>query len=184
MEFALSLLLFALASNLDTLLLAMAWGARGCGLPGASRLVIAAVTTGVTWLSLALGQTAGSLFAPGAANTLGALVLIVMGLWMLLDWLRRLGQPEPKPAAALGGILSCIPLAAALAVNNGGIGVAAGVAGIPPLWAAGANLAATLLLLEAGWRMGLRAAGSFWNRWSVPLSGGLLVLLGMLENCL
>ena len=184
MECVLSLFLFALASNLDTLILAMAWGVRGCRLYAGSRVSIAGVTTAVTWLSLVLGQAAGGLFAPGAASALGALVLIVIGLWTLLDWLRKLGQPEPEVSCAPRGVLYCIPLAAALAVNNGGMGVAAGVAGIPPLWAASVNLAVTLALLEAGWRMGLRAAGAFWGHWAVPISGCLLILLGMLETCL
>lgn len=181
MEAVLSLFLFALASNLDTLILAMAWGVRRCPLEAGGRVVIAGVTTLVTWLSLALGRAAGALFALGAANTLGALVLVVIGLWTLLDWLRKLGQSGPEPADAPTGVLYCVPLAAALAVNNGGMGVAAGVAGIPPLWASGVNLAMTLALLEAGWRMGLRTAGTFWNRWAVPISGGLLILLGLLE---
>ena len=181
MEFALSLVLFALASNLDTLILALAWGVRGYHLSGVSRLVIAGVTTVVTWLSLVLGHVAGALFAAGSAGTLGALVLIVMGLWTLLDWLRNLGQPTSEPTQAPGGFFCCLPLAAALAVNNGGMGVAAGVAGIAPLWAASVNLVMTLLLLELGWRMGLHAAGSFWRHYAIPISGALLVLLGALE---
>ena len=184
MDFLLSLLLFALASNLDTLILAMAWGARGYCLPCSGRVVIAGVTTAVTWLSLALGQAAGNLFASSAADRLGALVLMLMGLWTLLDWLRRLGVPEEESVRPPGGVLYCVPLAAALAVNNGGMGVAAGVAGIPALWAAGANLAATIVLLEAGWRMGAHAAGAFWSRCAVPVSGALLVMLGGLELCL
>lgn len=181
MEFALSLFLFALASNLDTLILALAWGVRGHHLSGVSRLVIAGLTTVVTWLSLALGHVAGTLFAAGSAGTLGALVLIVMGLWTLLDWLQNLGQPVSEPAQTPGEFLCCLALAAALAVNNGGMGVAAGVAGIPPLWAASVNLVMTLLLLELGWRMGLHAVGSFWRHYAIPISGALLVLLGVLE---
>ncbi len=172
-------LIFGTASNLDTLILALAWGLRGGRLTAGQGAVIGAVTTAVTWCALALGRTAAGLTA--AAALLGPVVLVVLGLWTLLDWLRRLDQPEQVPPPPRG-LRGCLPLAAALVVNNGGMGVAAGAAGLPPLGASAVNLAVTLLALAGGCALGRRARGGWWDRAALPLSGALLVVLGLLES--
>ena len=172
--------LFGLASNLDTWVLALAWGLRGVRLRAGVQLVIAGVTTAVTWLALLLGSAAQRLLAP-AAGVLGALMLVGMGLWTVLDWLRELGRTQDSPPAGPGSALSCVPLAAALAVNNSGMGVAAGAAGLAPFPVALATLLFTLVALRAGLSMGQRAEGSWLGRYGAPLSGLLLVVLGGVE---
>ena len=81
-------------------------------------------------------------------------------------------------AATLWG---CVSLAAALAVNNAGIGVAAGVSGIAPGWAALANFLVTLAALPLGRALGDKLAGRLLGKYALPLSGALLVLLGIWE---
>ena len=66
-----SLLLFLLAANLDTVMLAMSWGLRQRRFSRKAVFVIAAVTTAATWLALALGGWAGSLLAGMLAKRLG-----------------------------------------------------------------------------------------------------------------
>ena len=171
-------LLYGAASNLDTLILALSWGGRGGRRSPGQWGVIAGVTTGVTWCALSLGGAAAALTAAG--RMLGAVVLVGLGLWTLLDWLRRLDPPEAAPPPP-SGLRGCLPLAAALAVNNGGMGLAAGAAGLSPLWAAAVNLAVTLLSLATGCALGRRAAGTGRHRWALPLSGALLVVLGAME---
>ena len=166
---------FAAACNLDTVLLAMGWAARGVRPGWGRRLIIAGVTTLVTWLSLALGARAS---AAGALPVLGGLVLVGMGLWCVLDWLRAGGQGEAVPAAG-SSLWDCLALAAALAVNNAGMGAAAGVSGVDPLWAAGANLVCTLAALPLGRTLGDTLAGRLLGRFALPLSGLLLTVLGL-----
>ena len=166
---------FAAACNLDTVLLAMGWAARGVRPGRGRRLIIAVGTTLVTWLSLALGARAS---ATGALPVLGGLVLVGMGLWCVLDWLRAGGQGEAVPAAG-SSLWDCLALAAALAVNNAGMGAAAGVSGVSPLWAAGANLACTLAALPLGRALGDSLAGRLLGRFALPLSGLLLTALGL-----
>ena len=76
---------------------------------------------------------------------------------------------------------TCVSLAAALAVNNAGIGVAAGVSGIAPGWAALANFLVTLAALPLGRALGDKLAGRLLGKYALPLSGALLVLLGIWE---
>ena len=168
---------FAAACNLDTVILAMGWATRGVRPGREQRWVIAGLTTLITWLSLALGSQAA---AAGVVAPLGGLVLVGMGLWCVLDWLRSAGRGEAVPAAG-GSLWDCLALAAALAVNNAGMGAAAGVSGIRPLWAAGASLACTLAALPLGRALGEGLAGKLLGRFALPLSGLLLAGLGAWE---
>ena len=175
--------LFAAACNLDTVLLSAGFAARGVVLRRGYGLVIAALTTLITWLSLALGAGAAALLGGRTAQVLGGLVLAGMGAWFLLDWLRRPGPPpegaEEAEEAEAAGLRGCVALAAALAVNNAGAGAAAGVSGISPGLAAAANLLATLGALPLGRTLGSRLAGRLLGKYALPLTGGLLILLGL-----
>ena len=75
----------------------------------------------------------------------------------------------------------CVSLAAALAVNNAGVGVAAGVSGISPLWASVCNFVVTIVFLLLGRWLGRGVLGRFLGRFALPLSGALLVALGVCE---
>ncbi len=161
---------FALACNLDTVLAAVGQGARQGTLGRAGALRVAAATTAVTFLSLALGAAGAALLPEALAGRLGGLALMGLGLWYLLDALRGKGTPEEGG----GGWLA---LSAALAVNNAGGGVAAGVSGLSPAVASACNFAVTLAALALGQRLGRRL--SRWSALALPLSGALLVALGL-----
>ena len=175
--------LFAAACNLDTVLLSAGFAARGVVLRRGYGLAIADLTTLITWVSLALGAGAAALLGGRPAQVLGGLVLAGMGSWFVLDWLRRPGPPPEgaEEAEAAAGLRGCVALAAALAVNNAGAGVAAGVSGISPGLAAAANLLATLGALPLGRALGDRLAGRLLGRYALPLTGALLVALGLWE---
>lgn len=174
METILTAFLFVLSCNLDTLILAYRHALRGVPLSPVPALAVAGITSAVTGLSLALGNLAAGPLG-GAASRLGALVLVGIGLWTLLDWLR---VPAPAQEVRAGG---CIPLAAALAVNNAGAGAAAGVSGLSTLWCTATNFAVTLLFLFLGRTLASRTGVCRLGRYALPLSGALLVLLGLIQ---
>lgn len=175
-------LLFALSCNLDTVALALSYAARGIALPRGGGGVIAGATTAVTCISLLLGRIGGGLLSafPGLADALGALVLVGIGAWFLLDALRQ-GSGGEKEEGRPAGLGSCAVLAGTLAVNNAGAGAAAGVSGVSPLWAGIWNFLVTLLALGLGSALGRRLPGKRLGRLALPLSGILLMLLGILE---
>jgi len=70
-------------------------------------------------------------------------------------------------------------LAAALAVNNAGIGVAAMVSGIDPLWSSVFNFFITLAALPLGRWLANRVVGRLLGGFALPLSAALLILLGI-----
>lgn len=177
----LAMLVFSMACNLDTVMLSMGYAVRGVRLGAAHCLVIALVTTAVTWLSLALGDLAAGVFPPSLPDALGGLVLVGIGCWFLLDWLRHLGAAGEDAPPAIPNLRACLSIAGALAVNNAGVGVAAGVGGMDPGWASVCNFLVTLLCLPVGGWLGRGVLGRFLGRFALPLSGALLVALGLWE---
>ena len=173
--------LFAAACNLDTVILSMSLAARGARVTLSQSLILAALTTLITWLSLTLGRQAAGAVGTRAVSALGGIALVAIGLWYILDWLRKPVEPEPPQPVQGAGTRAWVALAAALAVNNAGIGAAAGVSGVSPAIAALANFLATLAALPLGRALGSRLAGRVGEGWALPLSGVLLVLLGLWE---
>lgn len=163
-------LLLALACNLDTLAAAVGQGAKGERLSVSAAFTVAAATTAVTWLSLLLGAAGASLLPESIAARLGGLALVGLGAWYVLSALRGDSDAPIGRGSWLG-------FSAALAVNNAGIGVAAGVTGVSPLLAAACNLVVTLAALWMGRTLGRRLAR--WSGLALPLSGLLLIFLGI-----
>ncbi len=164
-------ILFALACNLDTVLASVGQGAEGGELRLRETLTVATVTTLVTFLSLTLGAFGAALLPQGLADRLGGLALAGLGLWYILDALRG------KTGETGGESRSWLALSAALAVNNAGVGVAAGVTGLSPLLASLCNFFVTLFALFLGRQLGRKL--SRWSALALPVSGLLLVGLGL-----
>ena len=173
----LTAVLFAAACNLDTVILSMGYAVKGVRVSLSHSLIIAALTTLITWASLLLGAGAARVLRGPLPNLLGGLVLAGIGA-LALPWIMPGVAEGENRAATLWG---CVSLAAALAVNNAGIGVAAGVSGIAPGWAALANFLVTLAALPLGRALGDKLAGRLLGKYALPLSGALLVLLGIWE---
>lgn len=174
-------LLFSIACNLDTVLLSAGYAVKGIPISPSGSLIIAAVTTGITWLSLALGSLAGDLLDQGFTTLVGGLVLVGIGVWFLIDCLRSLGRAGEEEGPPPSGGWAWVTLAAALAVNNAGIGAAAGVSGLSPMLCAGCNFVVTLLFLPLGRVLGEGALGRLLGKYALPLSGALLIILGLWE---
>ena len=134
---------------------------------------MAGMTSLVTLLSLLLGRQGAALLPAALADRLGGLALLGLGLWYLLDALRGRGVEGPAHRSGWLG------LSAALAVNNAGVGVAAGVTGLPPALSAACNFFVTLLALALGRRLGRELVR--WQGLALPLSGVLLTLLGLCQ---
>ena len=102
----LAAVLFAAACNLDTVILSMGYAVKGVRVSLSHSLIIAALTTLITWVSLLLGAGAARVLSGPLPNLLGGLVLAGIGAWFVLDWLRRLGpagEAEGENRAATPG---------------------------------------------------------------------------------
>lgn len=183
MEQGLMLALLLVTANLDTLLLAAVWHSDGRRITWQEAGILTLTTSLMTGLALLLGQCGSGLWSVTAAKRISALLLVGMGLWMLLDWLRQLGETAaetaPKnPHSLASGLL----LGLALGANNSGLGLAAGLAGISPVWAVLGNAVVTLAALALGGCLAGRWLGKVLGDWQVPISGALLILMGALAG--
>ena len=73
----LAAVLFAAACNLDTVILSMGYAVKGVRVSLSHSLIIAALTTLITWASLLLGAGAARVLSGPLPNLLGGLVLVV-----------------------------------------------------------------------------------------------------------
>lgn len=174
----LSLLCVLLTANLDTILLAMGWSLRRRRLTIGAMAVIGIVTTAATWAALTLGQWAAGWLTALTAKKAGGALLILMGVWMMVDALRE-EVPETTPMPVGWG--ECVTLSLMLAGNNMGLGIGAGLAGSDALAAALCNCVITVLALLLGNVLGRKTTQGWLYQQGAMLFGAILVLLGAIE---
>lgn len=184
MEYGLMLCLFLFTANLDTFLLAAIWRASGRQVTVGEGIILTLATSAMTGLSLLLGLGGGTLWNIAVTKRLSTLILVAMGIWMLLDWLRQLDREETAALAPKDrrGFSACLLMGVALGANNSGLGLAAGLAGIAPLDAVVGNGLVTVAALALGQLLGGRWLGRALKACNMPVSAALLILLGALAG--
>ena len=78
-------LLFALAVSLDGLGVGLAYGMRKVKIPLRSMAVICGISTLIIIISMLLGKIVQNLVNPQLAENLGALILFLVGVWIILE---------------------------------------------------------------------------------------------------
>ena len=200
------ILLIAISSNADNVVVGIAYGIRNIRVPLTSNFFIAFFSSFVTLVSMLAGQGIGSRMSPQLASLLGGGMIAGIGSWVLVQSARSpVTQTETALARierprALGQLLTVLRdpaiadrdrsghidlkevclLAIALSLNNVGNGIGAGMAGINPLFTTIAVMLFSILMLWAGvtaGHHGRRILGSF----ARVISGVLLVAVGVYE---
>ncbi|MFZ5650621.1 MAG: sporulation membrane protein YtaF [Bacillota bacterium] len=90
-----SMILIALALNIDALGVGVAYGIRRIRLPFASMLVISLVSMTAISLSMLAGQLLGKIIPPYLARHIGGLMLVIIGVWALYQYF---SQNKDDPA--------------------------------------------------------------------------------------
>ena len=96
----------------------------------------------------------------------------------------RVGAPEQPPADAYGtrlGLRESAALAAALMVNNMGLGVGARITGLSIVKTTACTFVCSLILLAGGAAVGRRFGGGHLGRYAGVCSAALIVALGVYE---
>lgn len=196
-------LLFGISASLDALLVGVSYGIRGIRVRAWQNLVISLITLLGTCLSVGLGHRL-SLFLPEfIRDYAGSLVLIFLGMYYIAKWAASLlwkaspktlpaqteltprdvtasewkgytEQPGLKPAEVF-------MLSLTLSLNNLSAGLSASLAGLTLMPAAISTLACSVLFLSSGNRLGTHPTLQLVGRIADPLSGALLIGLGLLQ---
>lgn len=206
----LTILFIAVSCNLDNVCVGLTYGARGIRIPLASNLLIAAVTAGGTWLCMVFGRQAFRVLPPQVAAILGALLLVLMGVWIIRQeasrgratpekelvapgersWLQRLlgllADPVLADRDSSGHIdlRESLVLSMALMLNNIPNGVGAGLLALSPAVMVGAVFLLSLLTFRLGLGLGHKVAARWLGAYAGTLSGLLLVVVGVVEIAL
>jgi putative sporulation protein YtaF len=200
------ILLIAISSNADNLVVGIAYGIRNIRVTLPSNLFIAVFTGAVTLSSMLAGQRIGSYMPPQLASLLGGGIIAGIGAWVLVQSALSSASGSERPAArsetasSLSRLLSVLKdpaiadrdcsghidlkevclLAVALSLNNVGNGIGAGMVGINPALTTIAVIPVSVIMLWAGLsagHYGQRMLGGF----ARVVSGVLLVAVGVYE---
>lgn len=95
-----ALLLLAFAVSLDGFGVGVTYGLRQIRIPILSILIIACCSGIIILLSMLFGQWMGEYISPHLAEVVGALILIGIGLFSLINFMRGRGQEQVEGAQA------------------------------------------------------------------------------------
>ncbi len=187
----LSSALFAISASLDAFIVGIGYGIRKVHIPFLQNLLISLITLLGTVFSILFGQTLAPLLPPGYAGRAGNALLILMGSFYLIKFMLRFlpkcqssgaevnscAKKEPETLTNLWAVLL---LGFTLSINNVGIGISASIAGLSLLPSAALTMLFSVTLLALGNRLGQARLLQKAERYAEPLSGLLLIGLGLL----
>ncbi|MBC5788344.1 MULTISPECIES: manganese efflux pump MntP [Clostridiaceae] len=178
MEQFFSIIVLCFSANIDTLILSATTAAANKKFTIQHILCIAVISTFGTWASLIVGSLFSGLLPTWLPDKIGAALLVLIGIWMLMDSILHTNQPQQTTEISFQ---SSIFLAIALTINNAGIGFAAGVAGLSIVIATTVTFIITILCFILGNFLGKHIAQKLLGKYSSILSALVLIGIGCYE---
>lgn len=197
----LSALLFSLSSNLDNVVIGIAYGVKNIKIRILPNLIIAAVTSIGTLLSMSVGKYI-SIFLPNyIANFLGAAVIIILGAYFLIQSIVKLINNTKSKELSLKDITDMVEyaensdldksgdinikealfVAFGLTFNNLGTGVAASITGVNIPLTVIFTFLLSIFTIMLGDALGNHVFGKLLGKYAPLISGVLLIILGIIE---
>ena len=187
----LSVILFAVSSNLDNLAVGLSYGLKRVHIPLFPSLLMGLITFMGTMLSMMFGQKLLPFLPDGFARLLGSIIILVMGGYGMISFLvksyRSRGCQADKdfsdtilPPRMLP-VREAFALGMALAVNNIGLGIGASMSGLGVLPASAGSFCFSIAFLTAGNRAGKRWLSSLIGRCAEPAASAVMIALGLYE---
>ncbi len=200
----LTALLFSLSSCIDNVVVGIAYGIKKIKIGLWSNLMIAGVTTTGTFLSMSLGWYVTTFIPPKYANYIGSGVMILLGLYFVLQSVTKLTLQTQSKSVALKDLLDMMQYASdsdldqsgdinlkeaflvslGLTFNNIGAGIAASITGVSISVTVIATFVISLLAIVLGETLGSHVFGKFLGKFAPLIAGGLLLVLGVVEMLL
>lgn len=205
----LTLLAFALALNMDALGTGVAYGIRNIRIPFTSLLIISGMSVLTVLFSMLAGQMVSQLISPIFAHRLGGILLLLVGLWILVQSIRDAREEQAGEEATVmqirikslglviqvlrepskadldsSGVISsreALLLGAALAMDAFGAGFAVSMFGFSPLITAAVVGIGHIVLTLVGLWLGKSCACSTFGRQLAMLPGCILIAMGIFK---
>jgi putative sporulation protein YtaF len=197
----LSALLFSLSFNMDNIVVGTAYGIKKIKIGVWANLIIAAVTTIGTYLSMSAGTYIAVFLPASSANLIGSLAIGLLGLYFIIQSAVKLFRNTKPKELALKNITDMMEyaeesdfnsngkidkkeaffLGLGLMLNNLGTGITASLAHVNIPFTTVATFVLSILTLLLGEAIGNRALGKLFGKYAPMISGILLVVLGIFE---
>lgn len=203
-------LLFALAVSADGFMVGIAYGVKKIKIPFLSLLIIASASALAVTLSMMCGKGLAAILSPSWASGLGAAMLIIIGLYFLLQGLKekidKLSAPDDSAILTLnleflGVIVQILKkpssadmdcsgeinlreaffLGLALAVDALGAGMGAAMTGLNILFTALSVGMLKFILVNSGIILGEAVKSKYLNGISSLFPGIILITIGIIE---
>lgn len=201
MALILSALLFSLSSNLDNVVVGIAYGIKKIKIGIISNFIIAAITSTGTFLSMSLGVYISKFLPHTVANSLGAGAIIILGVYFVIQSIIKLINNKKSKELALKDITDMIEyaeksdldnsgdinirealiVAFGLTFNNLGTGVAASITGVSIQFTVVFTFILSILTIILGEAVGNHVLGKLFGKYAPLISGVLLIILGIVE---
>ena len=201
MTLILSALLYSLSSNLDNLVVGIAYGIKKIKIGIIANLIIAVVTSIGTFLSMSVGSYISKFLPHFLANYLGAVVIIILGVYFITQSIIKFLNNIKSKELALKNITDMIEyaeksdldssgdismkeallIALGLTFNNLGTGVAASITGVSIQLTVLSTFILSILVIIFGESIGNHVLGKFCGKYAPLFSGILLIMLGIIE---
>lgn len=183
----LSVIALSIAATSDSFVIGFNFGLKGVRIGFVSNLYISAVCFAGTYLTMLAGRLMGTVVDARAAGALGGLTLLALGLWMLRSALqkgkkgRSCTDPETadKDCSKTIELRESLGIGMVLVLNNLGLGIGAGMAGLPSLATSVLCAAASFLFVGAGFALGVRITANRLSACLELLSSLLVIALGI-----
>lgn len=202
--------LFALAVSSDGFMVGMAYGIRKIKMPPISILLIAVASASAVTIAMLFGKGLACFLNPGTAANLGAITIIAIGGFFLLQSFRNrlddiddngetpilslnvkplgiiiqiLKEPSSADFDRSGeiGIKEAVFLGLALAMDAFGAGIGIAMAGYNILFTAVCVGVLKFILVGTGLLLGRKVENEHWQHLSSVLTGLILLALGISE---
>jgi len=196
-----SMLMFSVSICLDNFGVGVAYGIRGLCIPLSSNLLIAALNSGGTFISMLIGERLYHFMQPATAKYIGPSVfLIAGGIIIINDIAQRHGMkvssmvrlPEKiisDKRTIIGiyckgsvGLKEGALLAIALTFSNLVTGAGASLIGLSLVLTTFFVFMFSIFAVSAGLRIGNYSGGRWLGGLSDPVSGLLLIIIGIYET--
>lgn len=188
-----SIMLFAVSSNLDNLIIGISYGIKKIRIPFLSNLLIMVMAFAGTFLSMLCGERITAWLPDGAANAIGSILIIGIGLSGLIQYFRSrkhsaqnsnqwpITDPEKydKNSDKTLALKETVSLGIALTVNNIGLGVGASMSGLSVWLTAVMSSVFCMGLMLLGHYIGKRCASKRFEKYSEIISAVIIILLGV-----
>lgn len=201
----LSIIFFCIASSSDNFIIGLSYGAKKINISLINNFIVASISCIGTFIAMLFGKFLYGIVSPRHANWIGSVLLILFGLYMLINSLRTLRTEynvKTKSEKPKGGYYNnimenpelidtdhsksiefreAVVLGSILCLNNVGLGIGASITGLNMYLTSLASLVFSIVFIKTGSSIGRKVLTNKLSSYSEYISAGIIILLGIYE---